>query len=123
MFPTSIITRYPEAVDFYQFMPVSTRRSAMSGGMLAQPDDRREMRAARYLANRINEATTKEDIQLIEWTWEGVRSSAFEDIHLSDLESGVRDYHDRLRKTLPVLTLPEAPAPGTLARVNQELAE
>ena len=55
-----------------------------------------------------------EDVQLIKWAWEGYRSSAFEDIVLSDLEVAVRAYHDRLRQELPVLNLRQAPAPGTV---------
>jgi hypothetical protein len=38
---------------------------------------------------------------------------------VSDMESGVRDYHDRLREALPVLKLPEPPPGGTIARRNQ----
>ena len=79
------------------------------------------MRAARYLNQRINNTTSAEDVQLIKWSWEGMRSSAFDDFILSDLESGVRDYHDRLREVLPVLNLAEAPPEGTLAQRNQEL--
>ena len=65
--------------------------------------------------------TGDEDIQLIKWAWEGYRSSAFEDIILSDHEQVVRAYHDRLRKVLPVLTLRDAPAAGTLAERNRAL--
>ena len=50
-----------------------------------------------------------------------MRSSAFDGFILSDLESGVRDYHDWLREVLPVLNLAEAPPEGTLAQRNQEL--
>ena len=121
VFPTTVITLFPDMVDFYQFLPMTTRRSAMQGGYLALPDDRREMRAARYLNRRINAATSEEDIQLIKWSWEGMRSSAFDDFFLSDLESGVRAYHDRLREALPVLNLPEPPPAGAIAQRNQEL--
>ena len=122
IFPTTVITLFPEMVDFYQFLPVTTRRSAMQGRYLALPDGRREIRAARYLNKRINAATGEEDVQLIKWSCEGMRSSAFDDLILSDLEGGVRDYHDRLREALPVLNLPEPPPGGTIARRNQELA-
>jgi hypothetical protein len=52
-----------------------------------------------------------------------MRSSAFEGFILSDLESGVRAYHDRLREVLPILNLPQAPPPGTLAERNRELGD
>ena len=41
---------------------------------------------------------------------------------LSDTEVAVRACHDRLRRDLPVLNLRNAPAPGTLAARNRELA-
>ncbi len=123
VFPTTVITLTPDMVDFYQFLPVGARRSQMRGGFFAHPDERREMRAARYLNMRIGKVTTEEDIQLIQWSWEGMRSSAFEDFILSDLESGVRDYHDRLREMLPVMNLPEAPPAGTITERNLELSD
>ena len=41
---------------------------------------------------------------------------------LSDLEAGVRAYHDALREHLPVLKLAREPEPGTVAAVNARLA-
>ena len=105
-------------VDFYQFVPLSTRKSYIWGASFALPDDRREMRAARYLNQRINDITTEEDAQLIRWSWEGMRSSGYDDFILSDLELGVRHFHDSLRQAIPVLNLPESPPPGTVAQVN-----
>jgi phenylpropionate dioxygenase-like ring-hydroxylating dioxygenase large terminal subunit len=121
VFPGAVLTFYPDSCGFYQFLPLGTRRSAMQGCGFGLPDERREMRAARYLNRRINSTTGEEDVQLIKWSWEGMRSSAFDDFVLSDLESGVRAYHDRLREVLPVLNLTEAPPEGTLAQRNQEL--
>ncbi|MGO1118309.1 aromatic ring-hydroxylating oxygenase subunit alpha [Rhodovibrionaceae bacterium A322] len=121
VFPNSIITLFPDMVDFYQFVPMTLTRSAMWGGQISLPDNRREMKVARYLNGRINEMTTEEDIQLIKWSWEGMRSSAFDDIFLSDLEGNVRSFHDELRERIPVLNLKEAPAPGTLKQVNKEM--
>ena len=121
VFPNLVITLFPDQVDYYQFFPIDSRRSVMRGGYLALPDSSREMRLTRYLNRRINRMTGDEDIQLIKWAWEGYRSSAFEDIMLSDDEQVVRAYHDRLREALPVLNLREAPAPGTVAERNVEL--
>ncbi len=122
VFPNLVISLYPEMVDFYQMFPVNSRRCTLTGCYYGLPDERREIRAARYLSLRINRMTTDEDVQLIKWAWEGYRSSAFEDIVLSDLEVAVRACHDRLRQELPVLNLRQAPAPGTMAARNQEMA-
>jgi hypothetical protein len=50
-----------------------------------------------------------------------MKSTAFEDFHLSDLEYGLRNHHDQLRRLLPVLTLRQAPPETELARLNEEL--
>ena len=121
IYPATVIALYPDQVNFYDFQPLATRRGAMRGRNYGLPDDRREMTLARYLSQRIDRFTTDEDIQLIKWSWEGMRSSAFDDVILSDLEGNVRAYHDTLRKRLPVLGLSEAPAPGTIAATNADL--
>jgi phenylpropionate dioxygenase-like ring-hydroxylating dioxygenase large terminal subunit len=95
----------------------------MRGRSYALPDDRREMRAARYLHGRINEQTGREDFHLMALFSEGMRSSAFEGLLLSDLEYGVRANHDRLRKLMPVLNLETAPPHGQLAACNRDLGD
>ena len=52
-----------------------------------------------------------------------MRSRAIDGLALSDLASGVRAYHARLRAVLPVLNLAEVPPQGTLAQRNQELGD
>ena len=79
------------------------------------------MRAARYLAYRIDRDTSKEDQQLSIWSNESMRSKAFENFHLSDLEYGVRRHHDALRDLIPVLNLAQAPPEGEMAARNAEL--
>ena len=60
-------------------------------------------------------------MQLIVWSYEAAHSSGYDGMLLSDLEYGVRSYHDHLRRLLPVMNLPRPPAAGTLAQVNDEL--
>ena len=69
---------------------------------------------------RIDRLTSKEDEQLIQWSWEAAFSSAYEGITLSDLEYGVKAYHDTLRQYFPVLKGPE-PEKGKLLHVNNRL--
>lgn len=118
LFAGTALELFPDMIDFYQFYPLSTGRSAVWGAAYALPDERREMKLARYLNQRINEVTTEEDAQLIKWSWEGMRSSAYDDYLLSDLELGVKHFHDTLRTDIPVMNLPEPPSLGTVARVN-----
>jgi hypothetical protein len=50
-----------------------------------------------------------------------MKSSAFENFHLSDHERFVRAHHDDLRQLLPVMDLPEPPPSAELATVNATL--
>src|SRR5262249_28660372 len=86
MFPNLVISLYPDQVSFYQEFPVSIDRTIQRGASYALPDARREMKLARYLAGRIDRVTSREDTQLIKWSWESMQSSGFAGMILSDLE-------------------------------------
>ena len=122
VFPSCSLGLYPDSVEFYQVLPIDAGRSLMRGRRYALPDGRRETRAARYLNGRINWKTAEEDYALMALFAEGLRSPAFDGLILSDLEYGVRAFHDQLRALLPVLTLPAPPPAGRLAEVNAELS-
>ncbi len=79
------------------------------------------MRAARYLAARFDRFTSTEDRQLSIWSNESMKSTAFDDFYLSDLEYGVRAHHDHLRRLLPVARLREAPGEDRIAELNEDL--
>jgi phenylpropionate dioxygenase-like ring-hydroxylating dioxygenase large terminal subunit len=121
MFPNLVISLYPDQVSFYQEFPIAIDRTIQRGASYALPDERREMKLARYLAGRIDRVTSREDTQLIQWSWESMQSSGFAGMILSDLEQGVRSYHDQLRRLMPVVILEEEPAPGSVLRVNSQL--
>jgi phenylpropionate dioxygenase-like ring-hydroxylating dioxygenase large terminal subunit len=121
LFPNLVITLYPDSVGFYQEFPVAVGRTLQRFAYYALPDDRREMKLARYLSARIDRDTGREDGRLIVWSCEAMLSSGYTDVILSDFESGVRAYHDFLRRLLPVVSLPHAPVEGTLTKVNNSL--
>jgi len=123
LFPSTVITFYPEMVDFYQTLPLGVEKCVMHGRSYGLPTTDRATIAARYLNNRINDVTTDEDIELVKWSWEGMQSSAFDDFVLSDLEVGVRLFHDAMRNALPILNRRERPAPGAMAAINEEMAQ
>ena len=81
------------------------------------------MQRARELNRAINEMIGDEDVQLVKWAAEGMRSSAFDAALLSDLEIGIGSFQNQLREVLPVVSLAEPPAPGSLQRVNEELRQ
>jgi phenylpropionate dioxygenase-like ring-hydroxylating dioxygenase large terminal subunit len=121
LFPNLVLMLYPDRVGFYQESPLAIGRTEQRFAYYGPPDERREMKLARYLSYRIDRITSAEDEQLIEWSWEAMQSSSFAGFILSDLEAGVRLYHDQLRRVLPVMTLEHPPAPGQLEAVNSSL--
>ena len=122
MFPNLVIGLYPDCAYFYQEFPLENGTCIQRGALYKHAEESREMRAARYLSGRIDRITSKEDEQLIEWCWEASFSSGFDGVILSDLELGVRSYHDALREHFPVLDYPEPPR-GTLKARNDELLD
>lgn len=120
IFPNLVFGFYPDSVIFYQEFPVAIGETIQRSATYRYPDEDRRQRLARYLSMRIDRITSKEDEQLIEWTWEAAFSSGYDGVILSDLEYGVRSYHDELRTLFPVLN-GEEPAPGQLASRNRAL--
>ena len=121
LFPNAVFAFTPEAIQFYQEIPHGPGLTHTTGRQYRRPNEDRPTRIARYLAGRIDRETSVEDQQLSIWSNESMKSSAFEGFHLSDLEFGVRQHHDNLRRALPVMTLKDAPPEADIARVNAEM--
>ncbi len=119
LWPNAVFSFTPEAVQFYQEIPIGPGQTRVTGRLYRRPSETRQQRIARYLAYRIDRETSAEDQQLSIWSNESMKSSAFEGFHLSDLEYGVRRHHDGLRSFLPVMTLAEAPQEQQIAVINK----
>jgi phenylpropionate dioxygenase-like ring-hydroxylating dioxygenase large terminal subunit len=122
IFPTSVLQISPDLVDCYQVLPVGPGRCQLRGFSVALEDDRREMRAARYLTSRIVRQIVEEDLDFCRWTDAGIRSSGYPGGVLSSLESGVRELQDRIRELIPVARCRERPAPGTVRSLNEQMS-
>jgi phenylpropionate dioxygenase-like ring-hydroxylating dioxygenase large terminal subunit len=122
LFPNIVFSMTPESVQFYHDLPLTEGVTRLTGRSYRLANETREQRLARYLAYRIDRATSVEDQQLSIWSNESMKSSAFEGFHLSDLEYGVRRHHDGLRRLLPVMTQGEAPPEDQIAERNAELS-
>ena len=123
IFPNAVIGLYPDSVMFYQEFPLGVDRSRIRGAIYRRRDETRDLRIARYLSGRIDSITAEEDKQLTIWSCEATRSSAYDGIMLSDLEYGVKTYHDHLRAVIPAYNLADEPEPGTLAAVNARMCD
>ncbi|MDG1746150.1 MAG: aromatic ring-hydroxylating dioxygenase subunit alpha [Planktomarina sp.] len=121
MFPNFVLGLYPDSVIYYQEVPQSATQTVQRGMCYRRREESREMKAARYLSGRIDRDTAGEDQMLMIWSCEATKSSAYDGVIFSDLEYGVKTYHDHLRQLLPVLAQPVPPESGHMARVNDAL--
>ena len=121
MFPGFVLTLFPDQIEIYQIYPTGNQKSVMAGVTYALPDKRAEMQKARELNRDINMDVGNEDIRLVQWAAEGMRSSAFDEVLLSDLELGIGSFQNRLREVLPVVTLDQEPEVGSLQEENERL--
>jgi phenylpropionate dioxygenase-like ring-hydroxylating dioxygenase large terminal subunit len=101
LFPNLVIMVYPEVIGFYQEIPVAVDKTIQRLAYYQPGGGTRAEKAARYLALRIDRMTGAEDVELIKWSWESMQSSGFKGLILSDLEAGVRDWHDKYREMVP----------------------
>ncbi|MBW2494987.1 MAG: Rieske 2Fe-2S domain-containing protein [Deltaproteobacteria bacterium] len=113
----------PDLVDCYQVLPLGPDRCRIVDISLALDDDRREMRAARYLNQRITRQITQEDVDFCYWTDGGLRTSGYPGGVLSELEFGVRDFQNWIRETLPVAKRAEEPATGAVSALNDGMRD
>ncbi|MFM8748157.1 MAG: aromatic ring-hydroxylating oxygenase subunit alpha [Aestuariivirga sp.] len=121
LFPNAVIAVTPEQVLFYQEFPNDVQSTVIRAAVYRRPGETRRERLSRYLAARIDRATSKEDIQLSIWSNESMKSCGFDGFHLSDLEKVVRGHHDLLRDLFPVMNQPAAPPETGIARLNAQL--
>ena len=64
MLPNLGIDVFPDQMDFFQVLPRGPGKCTIRGATFGRPDERREMRVARYLSNRINRQVQREDEQI-----------------------------------------------------------
>ena len=123
MFPNFVLGLYPDCVIYYYEYPLSAKKTIQQGGVLRHKSETRKNRVARYLSGRIDRDTAKEDQMLVVWSSEAVKSSAFSGIYLSDLEYGVKTYHDHLRELLPILNIKNEPTEKSFSNLNIKLLD
>ena len=118
LFPNVAFDIYPDQVDFMQFLPVSATETVIREISYALPDERREMRAARYLNWRINRLVNAEDTALIARVQLGMQSPSYVAGPLGTSEVCLRSFAQKLRRLIPEARLAEPPPPGWSKRTN-----
>jgi phenylpropionate dioxygenase-like ring-hydroxylating dioxygenase large terminal subunit len=95
-----------------QFLPVSSTETVIREISYALPDDRREMRAARYLNWRINRKVNAEDTELITRVQLGMQSPTYVAGPLGTSEVCLRSFATKLRRMIPEARLESPPSAG-----------
>lgn len=110
MFPNLAFDIYPDQIDYFQILPVAPGLAVSRSRAFALPDARREMRAARYLNQRINREVSREDVALVEGVQAGLGSRGYGAGILSGQEARVKQFHDMILAAIPGAGEPARPA-------------
>jgi len=116
LWPNVAFDIYPDQIDFMQMIPISPTETLIREIAYVHPDERREMRAARYLNWRINRRVSLEDKSLIERVQTGMGSRSYTPGPLGRTEVSLRSFARRMRELIPESRLNEAPVAGWQAR-------
>jgi phenylpropionate dioxygenase-like ring-hydroxylating dioxygenase large terminal subunit len=121
LFPNVYFDVYPEWLDFFHVVPTGPGRVRIRARSFGFPDDRREMRAARFLCARLNARVQAEDEILTRSVQQGLASGAYGQGILSDKEVVLAGFQDWIRERIPVARFAQAPPRGSVAARNAAL--
>lgn len=110
LWPNVAFDIYPDQVDFMHFVPISATETMIREISYAVPDERREMKAARYLNWRINRRVNEEDTALIARVQQGMASAYYRPGPLGESEACLRSFARKLRRLIPETRLDSPPA-------------
>jgi carnitine monooxygenase subunit len=109
LWPNMAFDIYADQIDFMHWVPVSPTETMLRVMSYALPDDRREMKLARYANERINRVVNREDTWLIERVQAGMGSAYFTAGPLAASELCLRSFNARIRGIIPETRMPHPP--------------
>lgn len=112
LWPNFALELHPDQVGFMQFLPLTATTSLIRDIGYGLPDDRRAMKAARYLNGRINRLVNAEDTALITRVQKGMDSGSYVQGPLGRSEVCLRSFAGKLRALIPEAREPQPPAAG-----------
>ncbi len=107
--PNLGIDVFPDQMDFFQVLPAGPGKCIVRGTTFGLPGASEELRAVRYLSDRINTQVNNEDKWLCQRVQRGLSSSSYKPGPLSRLERCMHEFHNLLRERIPEFRLPNAP--------------
>lgn len=112
---------YTDSMDIFSFLPKDAESCVVRYDAFGHAGEQRELKSLQYLNGRINGQVMQEDRELSERVQAGLNSFGFEFGPISEYETLIHDYHERVRQACPVAGLPKAPPAGQLRRLNAEM--
>src|SRR5687768_9827894 len=112
LWPNFAFDVYPDQVDIMQWIPISPTQTLIREIGYARPDERREMRVARYCNWRINRQVNAEDTVLIQRVQDGMASGSYRIGPLAAGEVALRRFGSRMRSLIPRCAAASPPAAG-----------
>ncbi len=109
LWPNMAFDIYADQIDFMHWVPTGPTTTELRVMAYALPDDRREMKLARYANERINRVVNREDTWLIERVQAGMQSRFFSAGPLAASEVCLRSFNARIRDLIPETRLPHPP--------------
>ena len=121
LYPNVYFDVYPEWMDFFHVLPLGAGRTLIRARSFGFKDDRREMKAARWLCSRLNSRVQMEDEVLTESVQRGLEGGAYTQGILSSKEIVLAGFQDWIRERIPVARQVERPEEGRMAERNVAL--
>jgi phenylpropionate dioxygenase-like ring-hydroxylating dioxygenase large terminal subunit len=107
--PNLGIDVFPDQMDFFQLLPGGPGKCIVRGTTFGLPGASEELRAVRFLSNRINTQVNNEDKWLCQRVQRGLGSSSYKPGPLSRLEVFMHEFHNLLRERIPEFRFEQAP--------------
>ena len=112
LWPNMAFDIYADQIDFMQWIPTSPTTCLLREVAYCLPDERREMKLARYANWRINRVVNAEDTWLIGQVQQGMASRSYTAGPIATSEVCLRSFARKIRTLIPEARLGHAPTPG-----------
>ena len=121
--PNLGIDLYPEMLDMFQILPPGPEKSLIRATFLGHKNPSPEETELRRLNRLINDPVNDEDKELCTRVQQGLRTDGYSPGPLSKEEHCIFNFHEMIRREIPVAALRDEPVRGLVAAENSRLAE
>lgn len=114
---------YPALFSVFQLVPIAADKTVIKMSQYTPPDLSKDEEELRTIDLAILDEVNAEDKFLCERIQRGVRTHGYRPGPLSDEESGIHDFHERIRQYFPVTRRSTPPPRLELESVNRVLTD